>query len=175
MGGTWAQQLQSWNNFYVIVGTAAAGLTGLMFVVVSLSTRAAAERREEGVRAFVTPTVVFFATVLAVGALMTVPSISAGVLGSVLALGGLGLLGYMFSRRGHKIWKENALGRDDWLAYIGLPVLCYALLLLAGVCVWARAPFGLELLGLTAILLLLVGVRNAWDLVLWMVQQQRPD
>jgi hypothetical protein len=74
MNGVWSQQLQSWNNFYVIVGSAAARLTRLMFVVVSLSTRVG-ERRAGGVRAFVTPTVVYFATVLAVGALMTISTL----------------------------------------------------------------------------------------------------
>lgn len=171
----WSQQLQAWNNFYVIVGSAAAGLTGLMFVVVSLSTRAASERRAEGVRAFVTPTVVYFATVLALGALMTIPTMGANALGLVLTLGGLGLLVYKFATRAHTVWKQSKLDREDWVAYIGLPLLSYALLTLSGVSVWLRTSFGLELLGATAILLLLVGIRNAWDLVLWMVQQQRND
>jgi hypothetical protein len=33
---SWTEQLHAWGEFYVIVGTAAAALTGLMFVVVSL-------------------------------------------------------------------------------------------------------------------------------------------
>lgn len=34
MSDTWVQQIEAWHDFYVIVGSAAAGLTGLMFVVV---------------------------------------------------------------------------------------------------------------------------------------------
>ena len=36
MTKAWLEQLEGWHDFYVIVGSAAAGLTGLMFVVVSL-------------------------------------------------------------------------------------------------------------------------------------------
>ncbi len=60
MTEAWAQQVEAWHDFYVIVGGAAAGLTGLMFIVVSLG--GTVRRAAPGVRAFVTPTVVFFSS-----------------------------------------------------------------------------------------------------------------
>ncbi len=56
--------LSAWGNFYVIIGSSAAALTGLTFVVIAL---AADARRltPRGLRAFVTPTIVHFGTVLA--------------------------------------------------------------------------------------------------------------
>src|SRR5262249_16865942 len=72
---SWPEQIVAWHDFYVIVGSAGAGLTGLMFVVVSLGQRTFAESRDTGVRAFVTPTVVFFTSVLVIAAAMTVPHV----------------------------------------------------------------------------------------------------
>ncbi len=66
--------LSAWHDFYVIVGAAAAGLTGLMFVVVSIALGVTATRGAPGVRSFVTPTVVFFATDLLIAAIMSIPS-----------------------------------------------------------------------------------------------------
>ena len=51
-------QLADWGNFYVIIGSAAAGLTGLMFVVITLGAEAQTVGNENGLRAFVTPTLV---------------------------------------------------------------------------------------------------------------------
>jgi hypothetical protein len=58
-----ASPLAGWDNFYVIVGSAAAGLTGLTFVVIALI-RDARNVRPTGLRAFVTPTIVHFGGVL---------------------------------------------------------------------------------------------------------------
>jgi hypothetical protein len=42
----WLKQLEAWHDFYVVVGGAAAGLTGLMFVVVSLGPKVIATRAQ---------------------------------------------------------------------------------------------------------------------------------
>jgi hypothetical protein len=55
--------LREWEGFYVIVGSSAAALTGLVFVVIALT----AERRKvaaQGVESFATPTVVHFCATL---------------------------------------------------------------------------------------------------------------
>jgi hypothetical protein len=59
--------LQGWDNFYVIVGSSAAGLTGLTFIVITLA--ADAHRvSPNGLRIFITPTIVHFAAVLGAAA-----------------------------------------------------------------------------------------------------------
>ena len=59
--------LEGWDNYYVIVGSAAAGLTGLTFVVIALA--ADAHRvRLAGLRAFTTPIVIHFGSVLLISA-----------------------------------------------------------------------------------------------------------
>ena len=171
MTESWLQNIEAWHDFYVIVGSAAAGLTGLMFVVVSLSPGKVVDRTAIGVRAFVTPTVVYFATVLVVAAVMTIPTLTAPALAGGLALGSVGEVVYLVSLRGHKMWRENKLDRLDWLWYIGLPILSYVLAFAAALGIWGRAALALDVLGGAMILLLIVGIRNAWDLVIWMSQQ----
>jgi hypothetical protein len=52
-----ASMVAGWENFYVIIGSAAAGLTGITFVVIALI-RDLQRVRPTGLRAFVTPTIV---------------------------------------------------------------------------------------------------------------------
>src|SRR2546423_8568342 len=62
-----AMPLTTWDNFYVIVGSSAAALTGLMFVVIALVAETR-QRSSQGVSAFGTPTIVHFCLALFVSA-----------------------------------------------------------------------------------------------------------
>jgi hypothetical protein len=173
MTASWLEQVEAWHDFYVVTGGAAAGLTGLMFVVVSLGPQTISERNSAGVRGYVTPTVFFFGTVLVLSALMTAPGFSARLLGATIGAGGVCGLVYLITTRAHKTWRESKLGPLDWFWYVGLPIFNYLLIIAAAAEVWRQQKLGLEILGGVAILLLVNGIRNAWDLVIWMAQQQR--
>ncbi|MGA7551588.1 MAG: hypothetical protein WBP65_10085, partial [Candidatus Sulfotelmatobacter sp.] len=65
--------LERWANFYLTMSAAAATLLGLMFVVITL----AAERRQGDaakIPIYLTPTVIHFASVLFLAALLTFPN-----------------------------------------------------------------------------------------------------
>src|ERR1700734_4113195 len=64
--------LADWNNFYVITGSSAGGLTGITFVVIAL---AAGVRRVNpiGLHTFITPTIAHFGAVLALAAFLCAP------------------------------------------------------------------------------------------------------
>src|SRR5690348_16442845 len=80
--------LAEWDNFYVIVGSSAGALTGLMFVVVTLI----ADRRAHGgggdVAAHGTPNVFHFCAVLLVSAMLAAPWQSLHVVGVLLVIAG---------------------------------------------------------------------------------------
>lgn len=168
------EALQAWHEFYLLVGSAAAALTGLMFVVVSISPETIASRPGAGIRAFVTPTIVFYATVLVVSALMMAPHAAPRLVSSLLALGGAAGIGYMVWIDGHRQWRKSKLGLDDWFWYIGLPHLGYVLLIAGAVALWLRSEAGPRLVASAMVLLLVVGIRNGWDLAIWMAQNRRP-
>ncbi len=57
----------------------------------------------------------------------------------------------------------------DRLFYAAIPLLGYALLLLAAFFLLRQSEAGLDLLAAAQITLLLAGIRNAWDMMIWIV------
>src|SRR2546429_2745940 len=82
----------AWENFYVIIGSSAAALTGLQFVVVVLGAEARSIGPEVG--AFGTPTVVHFCAVLLMSAILSVPWRAVSHAG--LSLAAVGVAGNVF-------------------------------------------------------------------------------
>jgi len=70
-------QLDTWQNFYVIVGTAAATLTGLMFVVITLIAQLQAQIQIPSPRShitvFNTSNVFHFGAVLLAAGILSAP------------------------------------------------------------------------------------------------------
>src|SRR2546427_7649623 len=104
----------AWENFYVIIGSSAAALTGLQFVVVVLGAEARSIGPEVG--AFGTPTVVHFCAVLLISAILSVPWRVVSNAG--LALGAVGVAGIVYMagviRRGRR-QKSDVPGVGDWV------------------------------------------------------------
>src|SRR5690348_12887382 len=67
--------LAAWQNFYVIIGSAAATLTGLLFVVITLVSGALrrVSTPGSGIRVFSTPNVMHFGAALLIAALLSAP------------------------------------------------------------------------------------------------------
>src|SRR5690349_17430838 len=63
----------AWESFYVIIGSSAAALTGLQFVVVVLGAEINVGATEHTTRAFSTPTIVHLCSVLLNSAILSAP------------------------------------------------------------------------------------------------------
>ena len=158
--------LSHWANFYVIVGSAAAAVIGVQFVVIALVANRRAPATAESIRAFATPTVVHLGAALFVAASMSAPWLSLHPVSVVLALCGLGGLGYggMVIHRARRqttyapVWQ-------DWLWYAILPCSLYAALALGALLLRAVNQLALFVVGAAALGLLLIGIHNAWDTV----------
>jgi hypothetical protein len=160
--------LSDWENFYVIMGSAAAGLTGLTFVVITLS--ADANRASAiGLRTFVTPTIVHFGMVLALAAFLSVPHQSILSLSVGFGLcGGAGLtyVGIIAANmRG--IRRHYVPVREDWIWNAIAPAALYGALLGTSILVWHRIELGLYIIAAASTSLLFIGIRNAWDVAVW--------
>jgi len=171
--------LQHWHEFYFLLGTSAAALTGLMAVVISINPETIAQRPKSGVRAFVTPTMVFFTTAFVVSGLLLAPEVPVRSLAVLLAVTGIAGVAYLLWTRGHHYYVHGMDGQppnldsEDWIFFIGLPYLSYLLLVAAAVGIWQHAGFGAPTLAIATMLLLVIGIHNAWDLVIWLAQQRR--
>src|SRR5256885_14883415 len=119
------EALHEWHEFYLLIGTSAAALAGLLFIVVSISPETIASRPQSGVRAFITPTIVFFTTALIVSALMLAPGLTPVWLAVLLGLVRFGGLVYLFWGRGHERRREDQLGRADWILYLAAPFVSH--------------------------------------------------
>src|SRR2546425_7605705 len=61
----------------------------------------------------------------------------------------------------------------DWVWYFLIPSASYLLYVVTGVALLKGASQALNALAGASILLLVVGIRNAWDLVVWFVLRKR--
>ena len=62
---------------------------------------------------------------------------------------------------------------EDYCAYGLLPGVGYLALLTAAVSIYLEKNFGLDVLAGALLLLLIVNIRNAWDLTLTMISRHR--
>ena len=161
--------LDTWQNFYVIVGTAAATLTGLMFVVITLLAQIQVPSPRSHVTVFTTSNVFHFGAVLLTAGILSAPWQALWPASLVLGLAGLAGVTYMLI----VLWlARNRLDYQpvlsDWLWYTVLPLLSYAALVVAAI-VLPSQPVP-DLFGIAAVtmLLLFIGIHNAWDVVTYM-------
>jgi hypothetical protein len=163
--------LREWHDFYVLVGTASATLVGLMFVAVSIGTAIFNEDHRAAMTAFITPTVTHFAAVLFACLVATMPSHTWYSLGGLLGGGALagsvysgGVVVQMIVRRRFKIDLE------DRLFYALLPLAGYVLALIAAVLLFTHAAaVSANLVAAAVLTLLFAAIRNAWDMMVWIV------
>lgn len=164
--------LANWQNFYVIVGSAAGALTGLQFVVITLiaQTRAAGSMRE--IRAFGTPTVVHFCTALLISAGMAAPWEALGSLGTCLGL--LGISGVVYSLTIFWHARKAAYNPDleDWVWYTALPLIAHLAIIAAAFLLYWKLGWSLVSIAADTLLFLLLGIHNAWDTVTYIAIKQ---
>jgi hypothetical protein len=166
-----ADQLRNWHDFYILIGTASATLIGLMFVAASVGTSYFNAEREVPLRAFLTPTVVHFSVILVSCLICMVPSLTRESLGALVATGGAIGIGHScrvwLRMRGRGITRTIDLG--DRFCYILIPVATYLTMTAIGIALPTQPVLGLDMLAATLVALLLLGIRNAWDMTLWIV------
>jgi hypothetical protein len=161
--------LKAWESFYVIVGSSGAALTGLQFVVMALVAEIPGRGSSREIAAFGTPTVVHFCAVLFISAVLSAPW--PGLSGPAIVLGLSGVLGVIyaivvvFRTRGQDGYKPVL---EDWLFHVVFPFLSYAALLGAGISIQRHPVPALFSVAAASLLLLFVGIHNAWDTVTYL-------
>jgi hypothetical protein len=163
--------LDAWDNFYVIVGSSAGALIGLQFVVMTLiaDIPRSGSDTQAGL-AFGTPNVVHFGVVLFLSAIVCAPWHGITVIATLWGLLGIGGVVYaaIVARRMRRQTTYKAVF-EDWLFHFLLPLAAYALLAASAAVAFARERPALFALGAAALLLLFIGIHNAWDTVTYHV------
>src|SRR4051794_22539365 len=87
------EALRGWQNFYFMMGGAAATLAGLMFVALSLGQHLIGETTRDQMKVFAMPSIIYFVSVLLLAGVMLVPIFSpVGIAVVLFVSGGYGLL-----------------------------------------------------------------------------------
>lgn len=164
-----------WQTFYQLTGSAAAELIGLMFIVATLTRGQPQPGTSNGQKLFTTPSVFHLALVLIVSALALAPGIEhdfACLLMMAVAVGGC-IYALPIAVRIARI--KNPTHPSDFWYYGAAPaVLCGALAMSCGVA-FLRMQHAAYAVGLTLLALLMVAIRNSWDLVTWLAPRRPPS
>ena len=168
----WAvEALKQWHDFYTLVGTAGATLLGLLFVAVSLGAGYLTEEHQSAIRTFYSPVVIHFTSVFFLSAVALFPSPQAKFLAALI--GATALIGAIISTYTtiQVVRTDMTNYIQDYLAYGLLPGVAYLVLLAAAVSIYLEKDFGLNALAGALLLLVIVNVRNTWDLTLTLVRR----
>ena len=172
--------LPTWESFYVIIGSSAAALTGLMFVVITLIAGTAGDRMQRSsgtIGAFGTPTVVHFCVALLVAAILSAPwqaLWNASLLLGLCGLGGVIYVVIVIRRARRQTDYQPVL--EDWLWHTVFPFVSYTALVVAAIMLPGNPVPALFVTGAVTVLLLFDGIHNAWDTVTYVaIELSRPE
>jgi hypothetical protein len=165
---------QRWHDFYLLTGGAAATLTGLMFVAVGFGAGLVTDENATAVRAFIDPPLSHFLHVIVTACLLVMPTMTGHVLGSLLLVGvgvRVASLVWIFRRYMQAHRKFGDMELSDWLLGIVFPALAFVTILVAAAGFMVGHPTSFTLIAAGTLAVLVIGVRNAWELMLWLVME----
>jgi len=166
--------LSQWEAFYVIVGSSAGALTGLMFVVITLAGDTDLPHTPDTVNAFATPNVIHFVAVLLLSALLSAPwrrmQDPAHLVGATALAGVIYVVVVarrMFRQKGYTPVLE------DWIWHLFLPIIAYAALFIGAAGLSHDQQWATFSIGGVNLLLVCIGIHNAWDTVTYIVANRK--
>ncbi len=171
--------LTTWQNFYVIIGSAAATLTGLMFVVITLIAggRVRVSSSSVPLGAYASPTVVHFCLALLIAAILSAPWQALWNPGLLLGLCGLGGVIYVVIvlRRARRQTDYQPV-LEDWLWHTVFPLVSYTALVIAAILLPGHPAPALFVIAAATVLLLFTGIHNAWDSLTYLaIERSQPE
>lgn len=165
---------EAWETYYLMVGSSAGALIGLLFVVITLSGELDADRGDIAQRAFLSPTIFHFVAVLVISSAAVVTTLPPPAMAAVIAVPGvIGALNAGATLRTLTSGKLDVTHWTDYLYYGALPAVGHIWLVIAAWMVWQGAWFADYGVAIGAMGLLLLGIRDAWDLATWLTYHKK--
>lgn len=168
---------EGWGEFYLMAGSSAAVLIGLIFVVVTLMHDQPRSSVLSGARLYMGPVVLQVSFVLALSA----AALAQGITPRAMALLAAGVAAWGLARavqsvvgiRSYRgLAHETPHWTDQWFYGI-VPGALYLLLAAAALAFWTTRAWAPQALAAVITAMLLNAIRNEWDLVTWLAP--RPD
>jgi len=169
--------LTGWHDYFFMIGSSAAALIGLMFVVVTLTAGRDRQEVERGKQLYTSPIVWHLAAVLVMSGAAIAPGIGArlfGIICGCMALLGLGIGLRSAIGITRRPGVADAAGFD--MFWYGLaPAIVYAGLAVAAWAIGAGRSWGVPALAADLMALLLVSIHAEWDLVTFLAPIAAPS
>lgn len=162
--------LEGWEDFYLLIGSAAAALIGLLFVVSTLQNRVERSKALQGATLYMTPVVFHFAMIVVLSGTAMAPHLERQGVGVATSLwSAIGLVhGAVILVLFNRIKVSNQQHWSDVWCYAVGPTVIYGVMALASWAVWSNVSCAAGVVAGIVVALLLLCIRNAWDLVTWL-------
>jgi len=162
---------EHWGEYYLLAGSAAAVLIGLIFVVVTLMQDKPRSTMLSGARLYMGPVVLQVSFVLVLSAAALTPGISArdyAIVAAVVALWGLyrGVQSTIGIQR--LCWQEDPPHWTDTWFYGVFPSIISLGVGVVAWGFWTGAAWAVHSVAVAITAILLLAIRNEWDLVTWL-------
>ena len=170
---------EGWENYYLMVGSSAGALIGLMFVVMTLTAGRDHDEVERGKHLYTSPIVWHLAVILTLSGAAAIPTISVKFF--AVSTAGLALLGLAIGLRS-AIGIARTPSAPESIAFDAFwygvaPAIVYLGMGVAALGLLAGRPWGTTAIAVDLMALLLVSIHAEWDLVTYLapIAGQRPD
>lgn len=161
-----AQLVSGWETFYLLTGTAAATLIGLLFVAISVGRESVESTATGDLSLFGALTFNCFFYVLVISILFLIPELSRAWLGLPLVLLGLlALIGALVQWRAARSIPTDRFGMQVSRRF-GAPIFSLILIIGAGLLIVLGMDWSLYCLVAAVVLLLASASQNAWFLLM---------
>ena len=155
-----------WDEFFLLAGSAAAVLIGLIFVVISLLRDRPRSSVLAGTRLYMGPVVLMVSFVLVLSAAALVPGITGrcyAAITAAVALWGLarGLISFAGLRQ--RLGEEREIHWTDLWFYGAVPSALYVALGVVAAAYWSGSAWANRGLAAAITAALLLAIRNEWD------------
>ena len=165
------ESLQFWSNFYLLTGTAAATLIGLMFIAMTFGSKLITAETAGSAKSILSAIMNHFIHIFLLACMALVPQEGTMFFGIVaLTLGALRLVRIPAiaaqlvntKKQGHPIEVS------DWVYSVILPTGIFLLFIVCGIALTQGSDWALNGIGFLAIGLLTLGIVSAWEMLVWM-------
>jgi hypothetical protein len=165
-----------WHDFYLMIGTAAATLVGLLFVSLSLNADAIILPANSDLRALAEQTFSTFLYILSFAIFFLIPHQEPLGLGlPLLAVGGIGLYRTVRNFFRTRPSQTRVWGRGNLALRFITPLICFFALIIISISVLIGRTGGLYWLIPVMISLVVAASINAWDLLLRLREPRQDD
>ena len=174
--GSFGEWVHGWHDFYLMTGTAAVTLAGLLFVALSLHLDRLVEKNHEHLLGLSRATLTSFVMVLVASLFMLVPGMSARLTGVMLTiLGSVGCVTILLFMRSARHHPEGGFTLIQLRRRTLIPLIGYGMIVFVGIGLLNGIPEALYQMIAACSMLLGNAAGTSWELLVRVAASKRAE